>query len=92
VPVAQPPCVALPRSNLVNRPGTRPVKLHARHGDELPLEIERLWSTLAMNRRNIIPVMDFLATLGTHMACQVRARGRAASHSAGAVLSLFPLC
>jgi hypothetical protein len=43
-----------------------------RHGDELPLEIERLWSTLAANRRNIIPILDFLASLGTHMAYQVR--------------------
>src|SRR5512139_2900137 len=42
-----------------------------RHGDELPLEIERLWRTLAHNRRNIIPMLDFLASLGTHMAYQV---------------------
>ncbi|WIA40102.1 hypothetical protein OEZ86_013510 [Tetradesmus obliquus] len=41
-----------------------------RHGDELPLEIERLWATLAANRRNIIPMLDFLASLGTHMAYQ----------------------
>eukprot|EP00775_Hariotina_reticulata_P013221 gene13221-13351_t len=40
------------------------------HGDELPLEIERLWSTLAANRRNIIPILDFLTSLGTHMAYQ----------------------
>jgi hypothetical protein len=45
-----------------------------RHGDELPLEIERLWSTLAANRRNIIPILDFLASLGTHMAYQVQHR------------------
>lgn len=45
--------------------------VHTRHGDELPVEIERLWSTLALNRRNIIPVLDFLATLGTHVAYQV---------------------
>jgi hypothetical protein len=44
-----------------------------RHGDELPLEIERLWRTLAHNRRNIIPMLDFLASLGTHMAYQVGA-------------------
>lgn len=42
-----------------------------RHGDELPLEIERLWRTLAHNRRNIIPMLDFLASLGTHMSYQV---------------------
>ena len=42
-----------------------------RHGDELPLEIERLWRTLAHSRRNIIPMLDFLASLGTHMAYQV---------------------
>jgi len=43
-----------------------------RHGSELPLEIERLWSTLAGNRRNIIPVLDFLVGLGMHVAFQVR--------------------
>ena len=42
-----------------------------RHGSELPLEIERLWSTLAGNRRNIIPVLDFLVSLGMHVAFQV---------------------
>ena len=42
-----------------------------RHGDELPLEVERLWATLAVNRRNIIPLLDFLVSLGCHMACQV---------------------
>jgi hypothetical protein len=47
-----------------------------RHGDELPLEIERLWRTLAHNRRNIIPMLDFLASLGTHMAYQVGACAR----------------
>ncbi|KAI8469209.1 MAG: cell morphogenesis central region-domain-containing protein [Monoraphidium minutum] len=41
-----------------------------RHGSELPLEIERLWSTLAGNRRNIIPVLDFLVSLGMHVAFQ----------------------
>lgn len=45
--------------------------LPGRHGDELPLEIERLWRTLAHNRHNIIPMLDFLASLGTHMAYQV---------------------
>lgn len=45
--------------------------VNRRHGDELPLEIERLWRTLAHNRRNIIPMLDFLASLGTHMAYQV---------------------
>lgn len=45
-----------------------------RHGSELPLEIERLWSTLAANRRNIIPVLDFLVSLGMHVAFQVRRR------------------
>lgn len=49
-----------------------PACTSTRHGDELPLEIERLWRTLAHNRRNIIPMLDFLASLGTHMAYQVR--------------------
>lgn len=44
---------------------------NCRHADELPLEIERLWRTLAHNRRNIIPMLDFLASLGTHMSYQV---------------------
>lgn len=51
-----------------------------RHGDELPLEIERLWSTLAGNRRNIIPILDFLASLGTHMAYQVSKRQLSSRH------------
>jgi hypothetical protein len=41
-----------------------------RHGSELPLEIERLWSTLAATKRNIIPMLDFLVTLGMHVAYQ----------------------
>lgn len=51
-----------------------PPNRHRRHGSELPLEIERLWSTLAGNRRNIIPVLDFLVSLGMHVAFQVRAK------------------
>jgi hypothetical protein len=42
-----------------------------RHGSELPQEIERLWSTLAVNKRNIVPMLDFLLGLGMHYAYQV---------------------
>ena len=31
-----------------------------RHGDQFPDEIEKLWSTVAAKRRNIIPVINFL--------------------------------
>ncbi|XP_020113081.1 cell morphogenesis protein PAG1 isoform X2 [Ananas comosus] len=35
-----------------------------RHGDQFPDEVEKLWSTVASNTRNIIPVLDFLITKG----------------------------
>ncbi|KAJ7549297.1 hypothetical protein O6H91_07G048400 [Diphasiastrum complanatum] len=35
-----------------------------RHGDQFPDEIEKLWSTVATKRRNIIPVLDFLISKG----------------------------
>ncbi|KAJ1692491.1 hypothetical protein LUZ63_009189 [Rhynchospora breviuscula] len=35
-----------------------------RHGDQFPDEIEKLWSTVASNTRNIIPVLDFLIAKG----------------------------
>lgn len=35
-----------------------------KHGDQFPDEIEKLWSTVASNTRNIIPVLDFLITKG----------------------------
>lgn len=35
-----------------------------KHGDQFPDEIEKLWSTVASNNRNIIPVLDFLITKG----------------------------
>ncbi|XP_068646926.1 uncharacterized protein [Aristolochia californica] len=35
-----------------------------RHGDQFPDEIEKLWSTIANERKNIIPVLDFLITKG----------------------------
>lgn len=35
-----------------------------KHGDQFPDEIEKLWSTVANNTRNIIPVLDFLITKG----------------------------
>lgn len=42
-----------------------------RHGTSFPFEIERLWSTLAACKRNIIPCLDFLLTQGVHAALQV---------------------
>ncbi|KAG0453972.1 hypothetical protein HPP92_025276 [Vanilla planifolia] len=35
-----------------------------KHGDQFPDEIEKLWSTIASNTRNIIPVLNFLITKG----------------------------
>ncbi|XP_024390755.1 uncharacterized protein [Physcomitrium patens] len=35
-----------------------------RHGDQFPDEIEKLWSTVAIQRRNIVPVLNFLITKG----------------------------
>ncbi|KAK9829934.1 hypothetical protein WJX72_008722 [[Myrmecia] bisecta] len=35
-----------------------------RHGDNVAHEIERLWSTLAANRRNIIPILDYVISQG----------------------------
>ncbi len=43
-----------------------------RHGPAFPFEIERLWSTLAASKRNIIPILDFLTSLGVYAALQVR--------------------
>jgi hypothetical protein len=60
-----------------------------RHGSELPLEIERLWSTLAGNRRNIIPVLDFLVSLGMHVAFQVGG-GAAPAFAPGCALEPSP--
>eukprot|EP00873_Tetraselmis_striata_P016178 jgi/Tetstr1/436442/TSEL_025271.t1 len=34
------------------------------HGAQFPYELEKLWSTLAGNRRNIIPILDFLICKG----------------------------
>ncbi|MEW5300011.1 MAG: hypothetical protein WDW36_002975 [Sanguina aurantia] len=34
------------------------------HGRNFPCEIEQIWSTLARNKRNITPILDFLVTLG----------------------------
>ena len=40
-----------------------------RHGDQFPDEIEKLWSTVAAKRRNIIPVINFLISKVT--ACMI---------------------
>lgn len=34
------------------------------HGGSLPREVERLWSTVAANKRNVLPVLDFLVAKG----------------------------
>ena len=33
-------------------------------GQAFATEVERLWTTLASNKRNIIPILDFLITKG----------------------------
>ena len=35
-----------------------------KHGDQLLQETEALWQTVARNRRNVIPVLDFVLTCG----------------------------
>lgn len=34
------------------------------HGGAFPHEIERLWSTVAANKRNVIPILEFLISRG----------------------------
>ena len=36
----------------------------AQHGTVFPHEIERLWSTVAGNKRNIIPILDYVISKG----------------------------
>lgn len=40
------------------------------HGSTFPLEIERLWSTVASNKRNIIPILDFIISRGLQEAAE----------------------
>ena len=35
-----------------------------KHGKEFTYEVERLWSTVASNKRNIVPILDFLVGFG----------------------------
>lgn len=34
------------------------------HGNAFPGEVERLWSTVATNRRNVIPILEFVISYG----------------------------
>lgn len=34
------------------------------HGGAFPHEIERLWCTVATNKRNVIPILEFLISRG----------------------------
>ena len=43
----------------------------AQHGAVYPHEIERLWSTVASNKRNIIPSLDYVVSKGQQKAMQV---------------------
>ena len=43
----------------------------AQHGAVYPHEIERLWSTVASNNRNIIPSLDYVVSKGHQKAMQV---------------------
>jgi hypothetical protein len=38
--------------------------LTRQHGDAFPHEVERLWGTVAANKRNVIPILDFLISRG----------------------------
>ncbi len=49
-----------------------------KHGDQLLQETEALWQTVARNRRNVIPVLDFLLSRGLQEgASQTTAQVRA---------------
>ena len=43
----------------------------AQHGTVFPHEIERLWSTVAGNKRNIIPILDYVVSKGQQECGQV---------------------
>ena len=43
----------------------------AQHGAVFPHEIERLWSTVADNKRNIIPILDYIISKGRQEVAQV---------------------
>lgn len=43
----------------------------AQHGAVFPHEIECLWSTVAGNKRNIIPILDFVISKGLASCGQV---------------------
>ena len=38
------------------------------HGVSFPHETERLWCTVAANKRNVIPILEFLISRATHEA------------------------
>ncbi len=40
------------------------------HGSMFPLEIEQLWTTVAANKRNIIPILDFIISRGLQEAAE----------------------
>lgn len=42
----------------------------AQHGAVFPHEIERLWSTVADNKRNIIPILDYIISKGRQEVAQ----------------------
>ena len=43
------------------------------HGGSFPHEIERLWCTVATNKRNVIPILEFLITRSAQeVICEIR--------------------
>ena len=44
----------------------------AQHGAVFPHEIECLWSTVANNKRNIIPILDYVISKGLTSCDQVQ--------------------
>ena len=40
------------------------------HAAAFPSETERLWCTVAANKRNVIPILDFLITRGLQEASE----------------------
>lgn len=47
------------------------------HGAAFPAETERLWSTVAGNRRNVVPILDFLISRGLQEAAYAIAAAQA---------------
>jgi hypothetical protein len=46
------------------------------HAGAFPAGVERLWSTVAANKRNVIPILDFLIARGLQEAQEPHLQAR----------------